>query len=75
MKCIFKNVWNMQEVNYMVVTKYKGLLSFMIIVLKESIPYIMKSFPETKVTTDWLKDEIILACIKVLRLFGMYACM
>ena len=75
MKYIFKNVWNMQEVNYMVVTKCKGLLSFIIIVLIESIPYIMKFFPETKVAADWLKDEIILPCIKVLQLFGMYACM
>ena len=44
---------------------YKGLLSFVIVGLKGSVPYIVKSLPETKVEADWMKDEI-LACVKIL---------
>ena len=38
---------------------YKGLVCFMIVGLKNSIPYVIKSSPETKINADWLKEELI----------------
>ena len=38
---------------------YKGLIGFMIVSLKQSIPYIIKSIPETKIEGKWLKEEIL----------------
>ena len=38
---------------------YKGLVCFMIVGLKNSIPYVIKSSPETKINVDWLKEELI----------------
>ena len=38
---------------------YKGLVGFMIVGLKQSIPYIIKSIPETKIEGEWLKEEIL----------------
>ena len=37
---------------------YEGLVGFMIVGLKQSIPYIIKSIPETKIEGEWLKEEI-----------------
>lgn len=44
---------------------YKGIVCFMIIGLKASIPYIIKSSPETKINADWLKDQL-LDCLDIL---------
>ena len=38
---------------------YKGIVCFMIVGLKESIPYVIKSSPETKVDVNWLKIELL----------------
>ena len=38
---------------------YKGLIGFMIVGWKHSIPYIIKSIPETKIEGEWLKEEIL----------------
>ena len=38
---------------------YKGLVCFMIVGLKNSIPYVIKSSPETKINADWLKEELV----------------
>lgn len=43
-----------------------SLLSFMMVGLIESIPYIVKSPLETKIEVDWLKGAI-LVCIKILQ--------
>ena len=43
---------------------YKGIVSFMIIGIKQNTPYIIKSVPEIKIHKDWLKNEII-GCLKV----------
>ena len=40
---------------------YKGIVGFMIVGLKKSIPYIIKSIPEVKIEGEWLKDEILKA--------------
>lgn len=38
---------------------FKGLVGFMIVGLQKSIPYVIKSIPETKIEGEWLKTEII----------------
>ena len=38
---------------------YKGIVSFMIVDLKESIPYVIKSSPETNTNAKWLKTELL----------------
>ena len=48
---------------------YKGIVCFMIVGLKESVPYVIKSSPETKVSATWLKDEL-LDCLDTLRQCG-----
>jgi hypothetical protein len=40
---------------------YKGIVGFMIVGLKESIPYMIKSLPEVQIKGEWLKEEIIRA--------------
>ena len=37
---------------------YKGIVVFMIMSLKKSIPCVIRSRPETKISGEWLKDEI-----------------
>ena len=37
---------------------YKGLLSFMIVGLKENVPYITKSVPERNIDGKWIKEQI-----------------
>ena len=44
---------------------HKGLVCFMIVGLKESVPYLIKSWPETGISTDWLKNEAF-QCLDVL---------
>ena len=44
---------------------YKGLVCFMIVGLKNSIPYVIKLSPETKINGDWLKEELI-DCLGIL---------
>ena len=44
---------------------YKGLVCFMVIGLKQSIPYIIKSLPEVSIDANWLKEEIF-KCLDVL---------
>ena len=48
---------------------YKGLVCFMIIGLKNSIPYVIQSSPETKINADWLKEELI-DCLGIFSKFG-----
>ena len=38
---------------------FEGLVGFMIVGLQKSIPYVIKSIPETKIEGEWLKTEII----------------
>ena len=38
---------------------YKVIVCFMIVGLKESIPCVLKSLPETKLDTNWLKAELL----------------
>ena len=38
---------------------YKGLVCFMIFGLKESVLYVIKSSPQTGISTDWLKNEVL----------------
>ena len=45
---------------------YKGVVCFMIVGLKENIPFVIKSAPETEINSDWLKNQII-NCIEVLQ--------
>ena len=48
---------------------YKGIVGFMIVSLKESIPYMIKSLPEVQIKGEWLKEEIIKA-IELLHSIG-----
>ena len=38
---------------------YKELFSFMILGLKENVPYIIKSAPEQKIDGKWIKEQIL----------------
>ena len=38
---------------------YKGIVCFMIVGLKESIPYVIKSSPETNIDASWPKTELL----------------
>ena len=38
---------------------YKGIVCFMIVGLKESIPYVIKSSPEANIDANWLKTELL----------------
>ena len=38
---------------------YKGIVCFMIVALKESIPYVIKSLPEINIDANWLKTELL----------------
>ena len=38
---------------------YKDIVCFMIAGMKESIPYVIKSSPETNIDTNWLKTELL----------------
>ena len=38
---------------------YKVLLSFMIVGLKENVPYIIKSVPERNIDGKWIKEQIL----------------
>ena len=38
---------------------YKGLICFIIVGLKDSVPYVIKSSRETKINAMWLKEELI----------------
>ena len=44
---------------------YKGIVGFMIVGLKKSIPYIVKASPEVSITGSWLSKEID-DCMKLL---------
>ena len=44
---------------------YKGLVCFMIIGLKQSIPYIIRPLPDISIDANWLKEEIF-KCLDVL---------
>ena len=47
---------------------YKVLLSFMIVGLKENVPYIIKSVPERNIDGKWIKEQI-LGSLKTLKNF------
>ena len=38
---------------------YKSIVCFMIVGLKQSIPYVIKSSPETPIDANWLKTELL----------------
>ena len=38
---------------------YKGIVCFMIVGLKESIPYVINSSPETNNDANWFKTELL----------------
>ena len=50
---------------------YKGVAVFMIVSLKQSVPCVIKSLPETKISGEWLKNEID-ECIYNLQRTGFY---
>ena len=37
---------------------YKGIMCFMIVGLKSNVPFVVKSVPETGLSSSWLEDEI-----------------
>ncbi|XP_065651124.1 uncharacterized protein LOC136079317 [Hydra vulgaris] len=44
---------------------YKGIVCFMIIGLKQNIPYVIKTSPEKTINAEWLKEEIF-ECLRIL---------
>jgi len=48
---------------------YNGIVVFMIVGLKKSIPFVVKSCPKTTLSGNWLSKEI-LSCIEVLNWAG-----
>ena len=50
---------------------YKGLVCFMIVGLKKSVPYVIKSSPLTRISADWLKKEV-LECFNQMWLILMF---
>ena len=38
---------------------YNGLVSFMIVGIKENAPYIIKSVPERNIDGKWIKEQIL----------------
>ena len=66
-RCICESVKNIREVNFKFPNGelYKGIVSFMIVGIKQNTSNAIKSVPEIKIHADWLKDEII-GCLKVL---------
>ena len=44
---------------------YKGMVCFTIVGVKSNMPFIIKTLPETKISGDWLMDEL-LNCIEML---------
>ena len=62
MKCIYRNVVSIVVVNVLVWTKnaifLKSILVFMIVNLKKSFPYVIKSCPQTKINGDIVFLEV-----------------
>ena len=54
------------------VNLYKGIVVFMIVSLKKSIPYVVKSCAEVKINGAWLAGEID-SCILILKEAGFNA--
>ena len=53
---------------------YKGIVSFMIIGIKQNTAYIRKSAPEINIHPDWLKNQII-GCLNPIEdgiFFGLF---
>ena len=50
-------------------TPYKGIVVFMVVGLKKSIPYVIKACPESKINGNWLSCEIE-NCITLLTTAG-----
>ena len=48
---------------------YTGIVCFMIVGLNKSIPYVIKSSPETNIDANWLKAEL-LDSLEILSNFG-----
>ena len=38
---------------------YNGIVVFMVVGLRKSIPYVIKTLPETKISGEWLKPQIL----------------
>ena len=45
---------------------YKGVVSFMVAGLKESVSYVLKAVPETKIDANFLREHI-LDCLRILK--------
>ena len=69
MKCICKNVLNIVEESFFGSNinneLYKSIVCFMIIGLKENVPYVVKAAPVTFINSELLKDEL-LNCLQLL---------
>ena len=37
---------------------YTGVMAFMIVGLKSSVPFVVRAVPKTKLDGDWIKDEL-----------------
>ena len=37
---------------------YTGLVSFMVVGMKENVPYVIKAFPEVSISGSWLSDQM-----------------
>ena len=48
---------------------YKGLVAFMIVGMKENVPYVIKAAPDTTITGEWLQEQIK-DCLKTLNNCG-----
>ena len=48
---------------------YKGLVAFMIVGMKENVPYVIKASPDTAITGEWLQEQIK-DCLKTLKSCG-----
>ena len=48
---------------------HKGMMTFMIVGLTKSVPYVLNAVPENNLNADWLADEI-LKCILCLHSKG-----
>ena len=44
---------------------YKGIMGFMIVGLKSSVPYVVKSVPETQITGEFVKESLV-ECLNML---------
>ena len=51
---------------------YKGLVCFMNVGFKESVPYVIKSSPQTGTSADWLKSEVLECLYVLIKMWFLY---